>query len=464
MASEDQATGKGTAPPVGPSAQEQTNPPPLDFQRKRRRTILFDALVGVILAVALVGTREWFEKNTESGKWIEFSTYDIIESILASKPIPEKIPITIVDLSGLKTEGIQAAQKGDQATPRDKRLKDPLEKLVNLGAEGIAVDVDFSPQETYRTPDDPSFFQFCLDLWKHRHAPIYLGVWQRQALPRQLWLLDPSYEKLGVSILAPRLQTQNMVKCFQLHAQSECGPTLSEALAGELLKDTPPPSHFVARHPRLFQAVSTEELSKNVSVGTFPVDFSPLSNLRTSDHTIRSLELNELEANARLIEGHVVLVGDVRSPEPSDEFRVPGQLDQVPGVYVHACAIYTLTQAPLYIFTRATRWGVDLLLALLIILAVAGLRLYHNSRTTPEVAVTRVQGTLTIVVVVIVLLVSAVFVHRTRLLWDDFLLVMFTFLMHPSVEHYLKAMGQWLRRTAPGAWRNFILGAEKGQS
>ncbi len=97
-----------------------------------------------------------------------------------------------------------------------------------------------------------------------------------------------------------------------------------------MLKDTPPPSPFVARHPDFFQAVCTEELSKNISVGTFAVDLSPLANLITSDHTIRSSKLKEFEANTRLIERHVVLAGDVQSPEPSDEFRVPGRLDQVP--------------------------------------------------------------------------------------------------------------------------------------
>ena len=295
---------------------------------------------------------------------------------------------------------------------------------------------------------------------KDRRVPIYLGVWQRQALPRRQWLLNPDYQELGVSILAPRFQTQNMVKCFQLHAESECGPTLSEALAGELLKDTPPPSHFVARHPDFFQAVSTAELSKNISVGTFAVDFSPVANLINTDHTIRSLKLKEVETNARLIGRHVVLVGDVQPPELSDEFRVPGRPDQVPGVCVHACAIYTLSQAPLYIFACAARWRVDLMLASAILLAVAGLRLYYNSRTTAELAVKHVQGTLTILVV---LLVSAVFVRRTRLLWDDFLLVKFTFLMHPSVEHYVKVMGQGLRRAAPAAWRSFVFGAEKGQ-
>ncbi len=101
------------------------------------------------------------------------------------------------------------------------------------------------------------------------------------------------------------------------------------------------------------------------------------------------------------------------------------------------------------------------MLASAIILAVAGLRLYYNWRTMAEVAVNRVQGTLTIPVVLLVLLASAVFAHRTRLLWDGFLLVMFTFLMHPSLEHYVKAMGQGARREVPAAWRNFIFGAEK---
>jgi hypothetical protein len=66
-----------------------------------------------------------------------------------------------VDLSEVKTERIQGAQRDEEATPRGKRLKDPLEKLVNLGAEAIAVDVDAvlvgdvqspEPSDEFRVP------------------------------------------------------------------------------------------------------------------------------------------------------------------------------------------------------------------------------------------------------------------------------------------------------------------------
>jgi len=88
------------------------------------------------------------------------------------------------------------------------------------------------------------------------------------------------------------------------------------------------------------------------------VDFSALDTLMTSAHTISSLRPEDLQARAELIRRSAVLVGDVKSPAGSDVFRVPGRFDLVPGVYIHASAVYTLSQAPLLYLKKGKRHDV----------------------------------------------------------------------------------------------------------
>jgi CHASE2 domain-containing sensor protein len=424
----------------------------MPFQIRRRRIIIFDALLAGIIAVVLVGACEWFENHTEAGQRIEFITYDIIQSILASKPIPKKIPIAIVDLGELRQERIMGAKKGEAATPR-KELKPVIEKLANLGAKAIGVDVDFSPNNrVFITPADSDFFKWCLG----QRVPIYLGIKRTQALRREEWLLKPEYQNLAASIVAPRTKTQDMLQCFQLHGESKCAPTLSEALAGHL------PDASRPFYPSWFERISKRKLSNNIYVGVFPVDYSALENFMTRDHTISSIKPEVLEANADLIKRSVVLVGDA-SEEASDKVSVPARLDPVPGIYIHASAIYTLSQAPLYRFTPHARRVVDTVLATVMIVPLMLLRLYYNKRTTAEVARHRVEGALILIIVLTVLVVGALLVYHTRLLWDDFLLVILTFVMHPKCERYVKNIGSWLGRVVPVAWHNFIFGPERKQ-
>jgi CHASE2 domain-containing sensor protein len=435
----------------------------------RQRKIFRDAFIAVFITIVLICVRELLQNYTYIGQRIEFAAYNIIQDILASKPIPKDIPITIVDLSGLEIKPIQGAKKGETATPR-MPLLETLENLANLGAWAIAVDVDFSPDGTYRTPEDPVFFQKLLDLRRDTRVPIYLGVGtaHRLALSREQWLLNSKYQDLGVSILVPKSETlMDMPECFQIDAATKCSrPTLSGMLVQALKeKRSAPPEPLIAGWLEpliagwLVEQLSMTRLSDHISVGTFPVDYSALADL-INNHTIRSTKKHILEENVNLIAGHVVLLGDARPSDPSDTFRVPGwfwSLD-MPGVYLHACAVYTLWQAPLYQFKRWPRLLVDVVLALAIIVPIVCIRLYYARRTCMEVAVPRLQWVLTGLVVVAVLLTGAFFVDQTRLLWDDFLLVIFAFLMHPAVEK-AKPMTCWLRRS----WHSFLFEKKNGQ-
>ena len=44
----------------------------------------------------------------------------------------------------------------------------------------------------------------------------------------------------------------------------------------------------------------------------------------------------------------IVLLGDANPDTSADKFIVPGEHEPIPGIYIHASAIYTLSQAPLY--------------------------------------------------------------------------------------------------------------------
>ena len=429
--------------PVTISDEKLITPSALaEFQRRRLRAIVFHALLTLMLVIMLICARELFQKYTMLAEQLDLAVYSWLQLRLASKLDIKKIPIAIVDISDLETAAIQGARKGEKATPREP-LRKFIEQLANeMEPRAIGVDIDFAPVNgVYVTPDDPKFFKSLQKLQEDTGVPIYLGINRTQALPRSQWLLDPDYQLLAASILAPRRDTRKMLKCFQLHQQSECGPSMSEALAQHL--HALPTPRFLEVFSRLFVRVIPQEISDSISVGAFPMDYSPLEELMKNApsgtasqvHTINAAVLTE-QGNREIICKRVVLIGDANPDVAADKFIAPGRPEPVPGVYLHACAVYTLAQGPLYLPTWLGRFVMDLALAGFVIIVLTLIRLYF-ARTTIKVAPDWCEGVLILVAVLVTFGVSAGLVHVTRLLWSDFLLVVFSLMLHPSVERYL---------------------------
>jgi hypothetical protein len=438
-----------------PSARAQGT----DSQVKdKRRRILRDALFSLAVAVLLIFAKEYFDAKTQAGEQLELATYGWLQHRLASLEPDAPFPIAIVDISDLKPQGVAGAQRGEEATPR-KPLEDLLSTLlVNQGAYAAGVDVDFSPEQDGRlpiTPVDYDFFDFCLKLRADENKKIYLGVYRTILLSREKWLGPEKYQSLAASILAPRREVTRMVNCIAVNEEEKCeGDTLAALLAVEMRKlMAPAETHVAARFPSIFDRVALQRLSKDVAVGLFPVDYSQLKTLLSREHTYPFSEKQKVAGFGDFFRNKIVLLGDANADKSADKFIVPGEHEPIPGVYIHASAIYTLSQAPLFQLSEQGRWIVDLMLAIVVIGTIGAIRWYYAGRATNEFAHDKVEGMLIVVVIVLSIAIGVGFVHLHRVLWTDFVLAIFALLLHPMTERYTKGLSRWLGRALPSYWR-----------
>jgi CHASE2 domain-containing sensor protein len=438
------------------SASSRPHHPTPKEIRIRTEEIFVDVILAAVIAVAIGWVLSLFAGGAFM-HWAEYSTQELIQHVLAAHPASKNVPIMVVDLSKIEVAPIPGAQHSEEATPREP-LKQLLTVLTSITPppRAIGIDLDFAPQETYRTPQDPAFFDFCLKLRQQTGIPIYLGVFSTQARPADQWLLNPKYKELGASILAPQ-QTENMVQCFQAHADSECGPSMSGALAAQL---KPAPPHFVARHPHYFEELSTRRLSQNISLRTFPVDYGTVSLLMSPDHTVPSTDPQIIHSYAAKISNRIVLIGDVSSPSGSDVFRIPGHDQLIPGIYVHAAAIYTLAQAPLYEFTPFARTLMDLATFSLTSAIIMWIR-WRYRRRSKQANTHRVSAIITYASAIIITVFGIGVVHRTRLLWPDFLVGIILSIIELHWEHYLIEAFHWIWHRGPHAAHQLLAEEEK---
>jgi CHASE2 domain-containing sensor protein len=426
--------------------------------KNERRSIWTDFLFSLVVAVVLIFAKEVIDEHTVAGQQLELATYGWLQHRLASLEPDAQLPLVILDISDLKPEPVPGAQKKEEATPR-KQLQELLNTLIlKEGAYAVGVDVDFSPLQDGRlpvTPLDHSFFDFCLDLQNTEHRKIYLGVYRTVLRNKDEWLGPPEYRELGASILAPRFEVTKMVNCIAVDGATPCKEdTLAALLAREMQKLTEPPQkHLVARIPFLFEQVSTERLSSGVSVGLFPVDYSQLKTLMSREHTFPSVDPRAMAESRDLFRNKIVLLGDANPDFSSDKFIVPGESEPIPGIYIHASAIYTLANAPLYQLSGIGRWVVDIFLALAVLGPIAAIRLYYSTRTKLELAHHRIEGWLILLVVLLSIGIAIGFVHLHRVLWTDFVLAIFALLLHPMGERFTHGISHRLGMLLPKLWR-----------
>jgi CHASE2 domain-containing sensor protein len=435
-------------------------------QKKERRAILSDILFGLLTAVLLIFAKEYFDGNTKAGEQLELATYGWLQQRLAAAEPDAQLPIVIVDLSDLKTTAVEGARKGEEATPR-KPLEDLLSTLiVNQGAYAAGLDVDFSPEQGGRLPvtrDDFHFFDFCLKLRDDSHRKVYLGVYRTVLLARKNWLGPEQYQQLAASILAPREEVTRMVNCIAVNGAPTCqGDSLAALLATEMQNlneqksSAPAETHLAERFPLVFERISPHQLTDDVSVKLFPVDYSQLKTLMSREHTFPTSDPKIMAGFGDFFRNKIVLLGDANPDTSADKFIVPGEHEPIPGIYIHASAIYTLSQAPLYQLSWRGRWFVDLLLAVVVIGTISSIRWYYIGRTTREFAHHKVEGFLIFLVVIVTIVVAAGLVHRHRVLWTDFVLAIFALLLHPMGEKYTKGLSTWLGKAVPSVWRRAV--------
>ena len=138
----------------------------------------------------------------------------------------------------------------------------------------------------------------------------------------------------------------------------------------------------------------------------------------------------------------VVLLGRTRNT--TDTFTVPGKPEKpYAGVFLHACAAYTLLERPLYRLKEPGRFLLDFVLSAAIFGFVLGVRWHPHSPHVDEFLEHRLPQLLALFVAVLLILCELWLVPRTHLMWDDFLLVAGVLLVHTPIE---RAAGKGIAR------------------
>jgi hypothetical protein len=134
----------------------------------------------------------------------------------------------------------------------------------------------------------------------------------------------------------------------------------------------------------------------------------------------------------------MVLIGDATNSY--EKFKVPGHDSTIPGVFLIACAAYTLAVEPLYEFNTTTRLALDLLISVFIIAGLEFLRFrYVNQIAGPRFY--KAQGRFLFIVIASIWVLGVILVVWLNIMWFDFPMVTIAWLLHPRVEHFL--VGSW---------------------
>jgi CHASE2 domain-containing sensor protein len=197
--------------------------------------------------------------------------------------------------------------------------------------------------------------------------------------------------------------------------------------------------------PPLAWAVERASLrgEEEFSVSEFLIDYAPLEQLIAQ--RVIADRAADVARQADRIAGRIVLVGRAAPGRTTDQFNVPGRGMPVPGIFLHASAVYTLLQAPLYRLTHAGRVAADALAALLVFGPVFLLRIGWRSRTGRDLAAYRLHAVVTAAVVVAVIVVGHFLVSDIRLIWTDYLMVVGALLVHSPAERRIGAAAGWVR-------------------
>jgi CHASE2 domain-containing sensor protein len=438
-----------------PAAHSSVSQAPVEATRsERRREIVISFCMSIAFTVVLLGVKKLVEE-TDIGVRIEALSYDLLQLHLS----PAKdLQVVVLDISDIPMTPVLGAHPG---TVTDR---EPLRKIVEsltgkIDANrptAIGLDVDFSPDaHGYAHPDDPTLFEEFLRLEQQRKIPIRVGVNSSLALGPQKWLGDPKYNDLASCVVIPHAEKGHSAwympesivvkyKAPSFGGIDEHCTAMGVALANAVVKPVPPGIGWFAETFR--QIDDNEQVLKS----EFLVDYSPLEKLRSS-----AKEIYDSSADVPInvdVGGKIVLLG--RTQNTMDMFTVPGRPEQpYAGVFLHACAAYSLLQRRLYRLTEPGRVALDILFSLAIFGPLLWWRLSLHKRGKEVVLGHRIPGLVSLLLALVLVVAAITLVRVTHLMWDDFLLVAIVLVVHTPIEEHTVEFGKWLAETFR-SWRH----------
>lgn len=378
-----------------------------------RRSFVFGILATAVLLASTQGLEHFgFGQSFETFafKWLTWSM---------SSFTGEALPVVVVDIHELPGGK-------DGATPRDE-LKTLMQDIAAAHPRAIAVDIDFSPDARgWMTPDDPDFFDYCLDVTERMGIPIILGVYRtRHAAPKPALGL-PKYDKLAAIGIGRRDDPTRAVRWYGSPIAGVGTATIGEALA-QANKGYAP--SLAGHSPFLEPAAQRDDVL---------VNFSKLAEIKTQ--TIPWRRKTSIASASASLRNRLVILGDAN--EATDPFNIPTESDVVPGVFVIASTAYTLVREPLFEFRQVFRLTIDVAISL----GLIGGLCYLCCTKTKEAA-ERLAFWYITAFILAVLMLGVVLVRLFSIMWLDFILIVLALFLHPRVEEKLS---HWVHKRSKG--------------
>lgn len=385
--------------------------------QQTRRRCWKSLLLGLLATVVLLSVTQILEHlkyaqffDSLAYKWLTWGMSSFTGSSL---------PVVVVDIHELPGGK-------DGPTPRGE-LRALLETIVAAHPRAIAVDIDFSPDvKGWMTPDDPAFFDFCLDTMDRTDIPVLLAVYRsRHAAPKPALGL-PQYQRLAAVGMGRRDDATRAVRWVGLQHSASGLPTLGEALA-QATKGYAP--GFSSDSRFLEPVAPTDDIL---------VNFSKLDELKTQ--TIPWKRGASIASATARLKNRLVILGDAENS--TDNFIVPTETDVVPGVFVIASTAYTLVGEPLFELKPAVRVTLDAVISTFLICGLC-----YLCRTRKTEAAKRQAFWFITTTIFLVLFLGFALVRELSIMWLDFILVVLALFLHPSVEEKLS---KWVGRRRRG--------------
>lgn len=432
--------------PTAPSPQ-QGSPSFAAVQHERIIRIGRDFLVGIFLSLILIGCK-WALERSQFCKQIEQMTYNVLQLNLLCTSGIEEPKVIVVDINDLPFDTQERGKVAEMVTPRE-----PLKEIVKAVAEqhpkAIGIDIDFSPDEFgYISKDDPNFFDFCLNIREKENIPIFLGIYGSLVLGPEKWLGRPQFKDMAAYIAIPNSEetqpTTKMIERIQPNNISKPCPSMAFALANTYREPAPSWIGWAVKR-------ADEKTTKEFSASEFLIDYGLIEELIRG--RLRAVNATDISNHENALKGKLVLIGRATPGKTIDQFVIPGRGQPIQGIYIHASAVYTLLQAPLYKLTAYGRFIADLLASFILFGSIALIRLAYMLKMQSDVEAHRLQAILTGLVVIIVFLLGDLLVQSIRLIWTDFLLVIGALFLHSPSDRFIR----WARDFFPHAWHEIVL-------
>lgn len=392
---------------------------------------------GSVVGALLLGAQRAVE-HSSVGAWIETRTYSAIMNLLPTFR-RDGHEVVVLDIGHLRST--RPGPVGKVAPTPTQEIRELLDALADAPAAAVGIDIDFSPGvQGWIRSDDPEFFEQCLRYGAERRMPVRVGVHRSMREPQEAWLGLPDYSPLAGALWLPKRVSARLPVWIATPSHNSVLPTLGAAVSASLQGQHAEYSSWrsMVFAPIVSSDVSVESWGGGVTIGSTAVNYSSMDQLEREANIRGPARAEYVRANPERFRGKVVLIGDVTGATQQDIFPVPNGEVNRRGVLLHAALAQTLLVDRLWEFSPSFRLGIDIVLTMSILSAVAITR----CRSRAAISERRAEALEDRVVIVAVasVLIAGLTLVLLRVVWLDFLLVSFFLLAHSRVQRLLVSL------------------------